>query len=499
MFTQCSKCETIFKVSAEVLRSAGGQVRCGRCGEVFDALARLAEQPTQFNVGESPLELETRADHILQSKPSPLAPASAPASAPTHDEFELGESLAESLAESHDIEVARLEIQDGLDFDLSGDDPALEFTLPPGELDRIFIDPQFTKTTALPKPGEHAAEGEPPDRGVSAGVAAHADAAPDSDTPSRRDLSSQTETLAPADPGSRAHVAALLEAAVTAHGDHTPREHVSLHPDAPSYGQTTPHEHAAPHSDAMLHADTTAHGDARSHGDTTAHADSTPYGDTASYEDATLYGDAIAHADAMPRRSATTRADAHALRAAIVRGPAADSPREWRVMWIVLGAMLVMLLALQLVHQNRAWLAANTALAGPLRFVYEKLGAPIPVPLNLSAYQLRQFGVTGDPDANGALRVRASILNSAADIEPYPLLRVTLADRFGNRIGGRDFEPAEYLGRPVARLLAPGERIDATLNILDPGKDAEGFEIDVCLRGPERTITCANDAAQRPK
>ena len=71
MFTQCAKCETVFKLSAEVLRAAGGQVRCGRCGEVFNALARLAEDASAFSTGESPLEMETRADEILHSAVSP--------------------------------------------------------------------------------------------------------------------------------------------------------------------------------------------------------------------------------------------------------------------------------------------------------------------------------------------------------------------------------------------------------------------------------------------
>jgi hypothetical protein len=103
--------------------------------------------------------------------------------------------------------------------------------------------------------------------------------------------------------------------------------------------------------------------------------------------------------------------------------------------------------------------------------------------------------VTGDPDANGTLRLRASILNTAPQLQPYPLLRVTLADRFGKSIGARDFEPNEYLGKPIARLLTPGERVDATLEILDPGKNAEGFEIDVCVRGVDKKISCANDVA----
>jgi hypothetical protein len=80
-------------------------------------------------------------------------------------------------------------------------------------------------------------------------------------------------------------------------------------------------------------------------------------------------------------------------------------------------------------------------------------------------------------------------------LEPYPLLRVTLVNRFGGAIGTRDFEPSEYLGKPTAKLLSPSERTDATLDILDPGKSAEGFEIDVCLRSADRRVSCANDKA----
>jgi hypothetical protein len=148
-----------------------------------------------------------------------------------------------------------------------------------------------------------------------------------------------------------------------------------------------------------------------------------------------------------------------------------------------------------MLHENRAWLAAHGPLRGSLQSVYGALGVKVQPPANLSAYQLRQWGVTGDPNAAGTLRVRASILNTSAQLQPYPLLRVTLANRFGTHVGARDFEPAEYIGRPTARLMTPGERADATLDIQDPGKDAEGFEIDVCLRGPDQIISCAADAA----
>ena len=131
MFTQCSKCETVFRLSAEVLRAAGGQVRCGRCGEVFNALARLAEDGKGFLQGESPLDLETRADEILQIV-APIAAPIAPVEAVVPKRSE------ESIPPG--VEIAQLQIIDPL-FD--DNDPnaesSLEFTLPPGELDRIFV------------------------------------------------------------------------------------------------------------------------------------------------------------------------------------------------------------------------------------------------------------------------------------------------------------------------------------------------------------------------
>ena len=80
MYTQCSHCDTVFQLTAETLRAAGGQVRCGRCGEVFNALARLAEDAGAFAApGESALEMEARADEILHSPPPRRAQEAAPA------------------------------------------------------------------------------------------------------------------------------------------------------------------------------------------------------------------------------------------------------------------------------------------------------------------------------------------------------------------------------------------------------------------------------------
>src|SRR5712671_5860825 len=129
VYTQCSKCETVFRLSAEALRAAGGQVRCGRCGEVFNALARLAEEATAFPAGESSLESETRADAILHSVEPVSTAAAEPA--PEGDEIAQLKVLDAAGEESDDLEAS------------------LEFTLPPGELDRIFIETSPTPLQLL--------------------------------------------------------------------------------------------------------------------------------------------------------------------------------------------------------------------------------------------------------------------------------------------------------------------------------------------------------------
>ncbi|MGB5722270.1 MAG: MJ0042-type zinc finger domain-containing protein, partial [Woeseiaceae bacterium] len=43
MYTQCPDCSTAFRVTAEVLKQAAGKVRCGGCGNAFNALEYLSE------------------------------------------------------------------------------------------------------------------------------------------------------------------------------------------------------------------------------------------------------------------------------------------------------------------------------------------------------------------------------------------------------------------------------------------------------------------------
>lgn len=64
MYTQCDHCKAIFEVSMREVTVSSGQLRCGECNEVFDAMASLSTTiPTPF--GEKP---KTKIDKVAQTK-----------------------------------------------------------------------------------------------------------------------------------------------------------------------------------------------------------------------------------------------------------------------------------------------------------------------------------------------------------------------------------------------------------------------------------------------
>ncbi len=62
------------------------------------------------------------------------------------------------------------------------------------------------------------------------------------------------------------------------------------------------------------------------------------------------------------------------------------------------------------------------------------------------------------------------------------------------RSGSRVFEPGEYL-EPDANhddLMVAGDTVPADLAVVDPGADAYGFELDVCVARGAGRLSCAS-------
>jgi hypothetical protein len=162
-------------------------------------------------------------------------------------------------------------------------------------------------------------------------------------------------------------------------------------------------------------------------------------------------------------------------------------------------ALLALVLALQVLHYNRQALVLSPSVGSLASKVYGWFGVTVTPRWDLNAYSVKQLGAEAEGGEGTRLRVRLSVQNDSDRVQPLPLLRLTLQDRYGNAVATRDLEPREYLPPRASgqRLLEPDQRIDAELHVIDPGKAAIGFEIDACLRGDSGNIGCANDARRR--
>jgi len=85
MYTQCSHCETLFKITPAQTQAAGGRVRCCRCGEIFNAMDRLYDTLPSAQTEAMDLPAKTHASdeprtHAAKERRQPSSPrADAPA------------------------------------------------------------------------------------------------------------------------------------------------------------------------------------------------------------------------------------------------------------------------------------------------------------------------------------------------------------------------------------------------------------------------------------
>ncbi len=170
----------------------------------------------------------------------------------------------------------------------------------------------------------------------------------------------------------------------------------------------------------------------------------------------------------------------------------AQPPRRLGWAWTLGSVALLLVLAGQALHHWREPLSRHPTLGPAVVSLYATLGMPFAPELNLEAYTVAQGRVDAANEA-GALRVSAVITNRTNAAQTQPMLQVTLEDRYGAPIGRRAFRPDEYSNAPHMPLPAHSE-LAAVVEVADPGNEAVGFKLDVCLEAAGQ-LHCASDPA----
>ena len=172
-----------------------------------------------------------------------------------------------------------------------------------------------------------------------------------------------------------------------------------------------------------------------------------------------------------------------------------EAPRSrW---WTVACTLALIVLGAQALHHSRASLARHPTFGPWITGAYNMLGVEIAPSWDVHQYEIIDWVATAQPNTRGlgSLKITARIQNHGPLRQPFPAVQLRLKDRFEAAVGSRLFTPAEYLSRdtPHARLMSPGETARAEIEVVDPGPDAYGFELDVCIEVEASLVTCGND------
>ena len=172
-----------------------------------------------------------------------------------------------------------------------------------------------------------------------------------------------------------------------------------------------------------------------------------------------------------------------------------DEPRPRSGWWGVGVLVAVAALGLQAANHYRAELVKQPALGSLVQRAYAALGITVTPRWDVRQYEILDWVANAEPSSSGSgsLKVTARIKNDGPDYQPYPLVNLRLKNRWDAAVGSRTFAPPEYLAAPPRRLMAPGETARAQLEVVDPGPDAYGFELDVCIEVETRALSCRGD------
>jgi predicted Zn finger-like uncharacterized protein len=481
LYTQCPECATVFRVTADALRIAQGTVRCGICSSSFNAIEFLNEQPIPRQSDEPAHEDTITVEEVPGTEFIELSAAAA-----------AGDPLPEFLQEAPAEQASQ-----GPD---AARDTDLEFHGSVQDLERLFVtmEPRPAWPVAAADPagaaGQDTGEAEDFERAIGAiaegefsGIEVREERLPggleDDDT----------------HPGRIAAILAFPSQdgpAAQVDGDQPPGMLQPEAEDAQQSAGTAPDD-----GEAVEDPDRTdeypvlvleGHDD-----DSGAPADDEP--ESVADEYAPESAEAGADATVLLLIPEELRRE-HAESAASAFEPAAEPGPATRRWPMVAVAALLALLATQAIHFWRHDLSRNPAVGPWLMRAYSGIGMPLAPPVDLSAFELRQLGAASDGLQAGRIKLRASIVNRAAFAQPLPLIRLSLQDRFGSTIATRDLDATEYLpggAAPASGLLGPSQRADAEVVFVDPGRDAVGFELDVCLR-EAAGVRCSAAADRRP-
>jgi predicted Zn finger-like uncharacterized protein len=434
MFTRCPECGTVFRVTANQLRVAQGDVRCGNCAHVFNAMEFLTDELPEYEAAadaeQNPTEDPAMPD--IQVTGQDLESLEFDAPEQTWSEFFIeARAAAGDIALDGELEAitANPEEWQSMLAEIGMDEKIV-----PG-----YIEPDNSPIAANESPVKQT-DPESPD------LDADADADVDVDVDADADVDDDGPT------GEYPEPVYVVESWKLAAANDPPGD-----AQAEDQQQTQTSELDASELDEVAEV----------------------------IEMSAFIQEPSPGPDLPPWTSLEAEAE----------DEQAQTPSH-RLRWAGAALILCAALGAQLMHYSRDALAAHPRYGEMVRDFYARLDERLYPTWALSAFSVRRSEALAGGTAPNALDIKAAVEVGGAYPVGLPLLRVTLRDQWANTVGSRIFVPAEYLAAELPPIVPPGTRIPVTLSLADPGTAARGYEVDLCLPRRQNGLEC--QLAQRP-
>lgn len=558
MYTQCPDCGVAFRVSAKVLKQAAGDVRCGSCGQAFNALENLSEKmPADATEFDTNTDLPELTPEISQS----ISAAQSAALLKTLDE------LAGSDVRIEDTGVEWRVVDDAEDAESATEGSATEIFASPGEsnVDELLVESatpvdevlsativetsieelRFDDNTPLPDDfgqddKSSSVEGvkqtvdidDPNENEVDDDNALSEITL--SEPGEWEDILDEFDDVAEEDSGTVLDIVEEDAGDTAAHNPDTqePDELISEDSDeeeeealkivsddatdsvaddaADDEFDLAPQTEeeismnmmidqellslATEDKDGFASTIVIAEEDAEDKAIEEPPVAADELGDSTGFEEIVMEGEVVRTTLSDMKRQADMANAADLLAMGKTNANEAGKTKSAGTNSGMIGGLvvLILLLVIQIMHQSREALATMPTFNGLIGPIYRALGRPLQPAWDITGWRFE--ATKGSTDQNDSeLTIYSRIGNKSDGPLPYPLIGISLTDRFEETIGSRVLDPAEYLATDLdpRTLVQPGNTFNAVISIQSPSDDATGFKLNVCYRLSGELLRCA--------
>lgn len=538
MYTQCPDCGVAFRVSAKVLKQAAGDVLCGGCGKAFSALENLSEKmPADATEFDTNTDLPELTPEISQS----ISAAQNTALLKTLDK------LAGSDVRIEDTGVEWRVVDDAEDAESATKGSATEIFASPGEssVDELLVESatpvdevlsativetsieelRFDDNTPLPDDfghGDESSSVESVKRTVDIDDPDESEVDDDnalseitlSEPGEWEGILDEFDDVAEEVSGTVQDIEEEDEGDTAVHNPDTqePDELISEDSDADEeedealefdLAQQTEEEISMnmmidqellslATEDKDGFASTIVIAEDKAIEEPPVAADE--LGDSTGFEEIVMEGEVVRTTLSDMKRQADMANAADLLAKGKTQANEAGKTKSAGINSGMIGGLvvLILLLVIQIMHQSREALATMPTFNGLIGPIYRALGRPLQPAWDITGWRFE--ATKGSTDQNDSeLTIYSRIGNKSDGPLPYPLIGISLTDRFEETIGSRVLDPAEYLATDLdpRKLVQPGNTFNAVISIQSPSDDATGFKLNVCYRLSAELLRCA--------